>query len=448
MQEQDREESGVSFRDIFRIIAKKIWFILGAAALATIVVVLLVRFVIDPHLVTYMMTFEVDYPNRDSLQYPDGTAFNYLDIVSRDMLEGAKASNPAFANIDIDYLLQSDALKITAEKEQIRDTGGVINEVYTGKYTIEANGNGIGDSYFVAAYLRAIGNLIVERINESVVKFDYSSNLDSYQNAFTYRERIDYLSTQKSYLLNQYDKLISEHGENYEVTLESGQGRTLRSYRAEVALLMDNMTTEALNSDLKNNGYLTEAQRADQSLIEVTIQGLREEREENRRKIITLKKRLEELYDIYSGSITGEIVPQFESFHSQISALTTRNVEINVNLVVLYASIGLSYDPDSYNEETGQDAPTEPLEAPRGNQIAFQNRLQAQFESLTEQTEIYRKIAIQIYEEESYVRFLTMRAESSGGVGILQAAIGTFLVVFLIGCVVVYAIFSKKNKNE
>ncbi len=443
MQEEEQEvkEGGVTFGEIVRVVLKKIWYVLGASALCTIIAVLLVHFVINPGAVTYATTFTVQYPNRETLQYPDGTEFNYQDFISEEFLLAAKQSDEKFADLDVEGMIAKDAFSVgIASLEKVQD-GEKLED--TGTYTISVKGGKFESKQLASQYLRAVGEQIILRVNESVAKFDNGVNLTAYENARTFSEKIDRLVAQKDYLLSRYDNFITAYGENYEVTLAQ-TGRTIRSYRSEVELAMDSLTEQVLRSDLANNGYRGPTEGED--LVRITIQELKEERSENRRIIAALQSRLDDLYTIYKAdsSSSSTLVPQFEAFHTQIATLTTRNEQINTELIIRYASIGQDYRYDAVTDTEELSELTEE----RGDQAAFEKRLKEQYDLLAELTETYHSVAVKLYATESQVRFTTMQAVTeSAGVSVALVAVATFVVVFLLGSVVVYAVdCSKRNK--
>lgn len=74
-------ENGLTLGEICRIVFKRIWYVLGASALVTIVAVLLIALVMNPRKVTYRRDFQVIYPLSEAQKYPNGAPFLYHDIL-------------------------------------------------------------------------------------------------------------------------------------------------------------------------------------------------------------------------------------------------------------------------------------------------------------------------------------------------------------------------------
>ena len=97
---EEERESGVTFRDICRMIGKRIWWVLGISVLIAVAAALIVAFVLNPGSDTYSVAFMIEYPNGNTT-YPDGTSLRYETIVYAENLQEVKESDEAFADIDI-----------------------------------------------------------------------------------------------------------------------------------------------------------------------------------------------------------------------------------------------------------------------------------------------------------------------------------------------------------
>ena len=105
--EENYVEDGLSLGELFRVIFRRGWLVLVITVAVTIVGALAVALIINPMQTQYSLTFSYNYPNSSSQRYPDGTSFVYRDIVSQSSLETAKASDEAFAGVDIEGTLSS-----------------------------------------------------------------------------------------------------------------------------------------------------------------------------------------------------------------------------------------------------------------------------------------------------------------------------------------------------
>lgn len=77
---EEEKESGVTFRDIVRMIGKRLWWVLGISIVIAAVAALLTAFVLNVGANTYSVAFMIEYPGGTST-YPDGTALRYESII-------------------------------------------------------------------------------------------------------------------------------------------------------------------------------------------------------------------------------------------------------------------------------------------------------------------------------------------------------------------------------
>ena len=202
---EEEREDGVSFGELIHAVVKKIWLILGISALVTIVAVLGTVFVVNPSKTVYEICFSIDYPEKDDLKYPDGSAFRYLDIIGLENLEKAKASDEKFKDIDVNAINTGNGLTIQEGKYGTnKETGayGIIEQ--PGSYILHIYGSYFADRNEANDFIRALVNVPVENIKDLIGKMDFYVNLNAYNSVSTYSEKIDSLNAQK---LRSFDRV-------------------------------------------------------------------------------------------------------------------------------------------------------------------------------------------------------------------------------------------------
>ncbi len=417
-----REESeGVSLGDVWRVVVGKIWWLILFSAIAAIIVPALLYFVVRRDTVEYALTFEVDYPDLGSKRYPDGTAFDYRDMISAETLRAAKATDEDYADLDVSRLLEADDISV----EPV--TGDEKNPVAEGTYRLGIKGKYFRSAETASKYLRAVANQVIERVNTAVKRFNNAFYLETYDSVLTYEEQIDMLSAEKDYLVSQYESLIGIYGENYEVAMQNEEaGKTLRSYFAEVNTTLANLTLRVLRTDLENGGYRL---REDDKLIQSIIDDLQKEKQENVALIEDLEQETKKLQTLYAGD--ASYIPQFDAFHSRIAELIARNAAI-----------------DTETEIRTRSLQTTPSAEYDSKKQAFVDRLDREYYLLIQYADIYHAVAEKLYQEESRVRFFSTKPEGVGGTSIALAAVASFAVVFLAGAVVVYVAHAFRKRPE
>ena len=117
--QNDVDEGGVSVREIFGIIGKKIWAVLLGTIVVTLAAVLIFMFALNPAKQSKNMSFKIKYPFSSDLKYPDGSMFDYRDIVSEEVIAAAKENadyKEEFASLDVKKIVKAEAVEIFARQ--------------------------------------------------------------------------------------------------------------------------------------------------------------------------------------------------------------------------------------------------------------------------------------------------------------------------------------------
>ena len=462
--EENYVEDGLSLGELFRVIFRRGWLVLVITVAVTIVGALAVALIINPMQTQYSMTFSYNYPNSSSQRYPDGTSFVYRDIVSQSSLETAKASDEAFAGVDIEGMYEDDGISITALTET--DADGVTVE--TGEYTMNVGGSYFDSSQQATQFLRTLANGPINYINSVVGNIDYAVNLTAYETSNDYETRIDYLSAQRNYLLGRYDDLIAIYGDDYVVTVnnDSGDPDSLSALRSQVNRCFRTEDETDLRNDLTINGYVMDKPEYI-ARARVQLYTLTREKRENAATIAALEQELQTLVGIYGDTA----MTQYETFNEQIVNLTVRNAQIdserqqyinNLNIIqnlintldnngALADDVNKNLTVTISDDGRGNETVNWPKDA-SGNDITdydylanaytdaeedFSNDLNDFFLALENITNTFKSVNISLYESESTVIFNTNNVVASGGINIIIAGVVSLIIGFVIACIVV-----------
>lgn len=404
----DYRDEGATLGELCRIVGKKIWMVLGVTALVTIIASLLLIFCLNPYLREYTLQFSISYPSSETMKYPDGTPFNYNNLVEGDALRAAKESDARFAKVDVDKMIEEDDILITAET---MEADGVL--VYTGRYTVTVRGIYFSSATVAADFIRTIANAPVLSVKSMATEVDYRLDKDVFDKA-TFQDRLLLLTEQKEALLTEYDRLIELYRDNYTVS-----GKTLKNYRAELTTIYSDNTKQILEEELLTCGYELPSAAA------AKIAELESERLLNEQKIAALKEAIASQENT-SGRAARSMEQETNVLDSAstITISTTEGLEeMLVQLIVRNANI-------DYQISILQD---------EANLSAFESKLDAEFEKLDYAAETLKTVTVEIYDLQSYVAFDTSKAAVSGSVNAALGIVAALILAFLLVCIVVCA---------
>lgn len=404
---RSEEVHGVTFGDIFRAVGKRKWLVLLVTLLFAAVAVLAAIFLYDPFFSTYSRTFTLSYPDSGAGKFPDGSPFNYRDIVSLDALTQTKNADGRFAAIDVEKLSERDAVTITQVQQQ---TAGELTQP-TDQYTITVKARYFSGKGAATEFLNALARQPILKAVQIARTMNYSLDESSFENA-DFESRLELLSAQKENLLAQYDAWIALYRGNY-----TAAGRTLVNHRAEIDVAFGDVLQRSLSSELETNGYvslqLLPAQRA----------ALEAEKAENEQKISALLGALgpsAAALTLSSAAETSAAPVQQAGLSETLAALLVRNVEIDSQLKAL-------------TEE---------------NVTAFETKLKNVYQALQEAAAKAQAVGYALYEQEARVYFETSQAVQEGDISPVLAAVGGLVVGLIVACIIACAVELPKRKSS
>ncbi len=421
---ENEETKEVTVGEVMRIIGHRIWYILGAAVLFTILAVLLLEFVIDPLLATYSMEFRLVFPVEGDAAYPDGSPFFYQDMVSSSFLSDAKSSEGKFSGIDTEKMIKNG--DITIEAETITE-----NEVieYTGRYTVTVQGSYFRNSEEAEEFIEAIANVPVNRMRTEAKQVNYASDKDVFETA-PFEERIALLKQEKENLLAVYDGWIDVYSETYSVRFNGENGvvvRRLKDFRDSVAALFGESVREDLENELAFGGYYA-------GDLDAYIAQLKLEYSQNAAEIGEIKS-------VLSVGNASPFALASSASSSSSSQGAVSGIDLSQRLAEL---INRNNRIDHWVNASGKvDNPTLVEE----NVTKFAARLDGEFDKLNEAAVSLTDVIGAIYERGMSARFDAQKVTSSGDIGTLVGAVGCFIGGLVIASIVVYVIDSNRKKK-
>ncbi len=438
----EKEEGGVTLGGIFRTIGKKIWIVVAATVVVTLIAVLMFALVINPARTTSSMSFRIEYPTSDSAKYPDGSPFSYRDLISYEVLEEAKASSEAFSSLDVKDLLKEDDISVSVNAAP--DGSDAV-------YTLSIKTSHFKKQETVERYLRAVADTLVARIKTNASELEFGIDAETFHSA-SFSEQLAFLKSQKQTITDQYNQWISLYTASYRVN-----GKTLANYLADVTVVYGDSTRTSFEKELANKGFdeidLNSYETAKEA-IDVLIDQLLEEQAFNQKIIDELRKDL-----AGSGSGDQSTVRAAEGVRATVDSVVDSSTDKETNgssVIIMPGDLGLSEMLASYLKRNAEiefqleifqtkDSATGALVANDKPVRDFRAKVNKQFVSLSEAAKTLSAVSKSIYEKDTYASFESQSLNVNGGMSIVIVAVGVFVVVFLVACVIAYFVGSRKK---
>lgn len=437
--QEEENEGGFTFSEFFRIVLKKIWWVLGISVAVALIVGLVNMYALKPGKIEYELTFMIEYPNSADRLNPDGTPFRYESIIYSDRLNAVKEANDEFANIDVDKMTTSRSISIS---EATRTEAQTVSDL--GIYTIKAKGSYFSSEKQASEFLRAVCEKAVSEITAMVENSDYSASLVAYQSNTTFADRIASLEAQQTFLLAEYDKLMEQYGKDIV------NGKAINAYRSELAAALNgDIRISNLKTDLELNRYLLSESPSE---VELKIDKLDRQKRMNDSIISQQYEEMAKTAKILaSQGVSGDKYDAaYVPFTTVISSLQEENIRLSREITELKISIGYEYVDTGSVDENG-DSIFE-LQKPESltpvNSEKFSSDMETLYTIMQAQTDTCKTVIGTLYREKSKAVLQQNNVSVSGGQStILLAAVG-FVVALILSAIVVYCIERFKQNSK
>lgn len=420
------EEKGISIKEIFKIIFKRVWWVVGVTAAITIAFVCLIQFWYNPNNQTYSASFELRLPSGGS--YPDGTTLRLSDSVLLENLQDIKdekyesEKTGRFANIDIQKMVEEDDIEFLQTIEQRDD------ESYEYHNTIKVVKKYFKNKEQAADFVRAVVEFPVKKslyIVEHINYFERLNRIDLYE---SYSDIISALLSQKSYIMGIYESLSSSYSGEY-VPAGLGSTRTLDDYLREFVNFFNGADQAEINNKISANRYVFDTERYISKINdEITL--LEREIAKNELYIAAFREERDALINQLGADAAKEINDYTSRINSYISA-----------------NISLQYDIDEKIKTRDSI-----LNYTEGDGRAEKDELDAELAKiradLIELTNTAIEVRIATYKEQAKVVYINNKIEADGGLNIVLAALIGAVGGLIVVSAVIFIIDYPKYKRE
>lgn len=426
------EESGVSIREIFSIIGKKIWYVLGGALAVTLAAILVFMFAINPAKQRESMSFTIVYPMSDEGKYPDGSMFNYRDIVSRSVVQKTVERDEKFSGIDLNKLFKYEGIAIAAEKMSSDENAPYL-------YTVSLKRsyfNGVKAEEFIEALTEEFTAFVENKANSLNYEIDESTFVSA-----SYKDQLRILDEEKEALTTQYDIWIKEYSAGHVV-----QGKSLNDYRTEVMITLTNSVRTLIENDLSSKGYEYFNDGVTSEQVKTRVEQLKDELKRNKAILDNLKGK-EETPATYAATYastqktntessdgnTVVIMPSEQLNDSQMLAYySERNAVVEQQIAHLTEGV----TNDDYSDIVAKI------------KKFGEEKLKPQLGVLNARANTLKTVVASMYARDTVVTFNTQRVTTQGGTSLVIVGVGVFVVSLIVFAVIAFFAGKKGTKKK
>ncbi len=413
------EEYGITLGEICRIIFRRVWWVIGVTAAFLLITVLLVQFWYNPNNRQYTVSYNIRFPDSSSGLYPDGTPLRVTDSVLLGSLTEIKSGTysegeenaPDFSDIDIEDMVENDAISLTAVTTEASDSG----EAGWSGYRLTVSYKYFKDSAQAVAFIKKIAEYPIDKAQYIVENALYNYNLTQYDVGTTYEAKIAALINQKNYVMSIYDFIKNNYGETYRPL--GASDKTITDYINEASTIFDSRIQSAYYNTVTANYYVWDTETY-KLTANASIEATRIEIANNEAIVSALEDKIAEL------DKNDTAFDQIEAYHEKIASYVERNTQLETSIKTTEETLAkieiYESDPQAVEDKAEFDAQ---LDSTR-----------AQLATLTETA---KSLRIATYQNESMVLYVNNTIETEGGINILVAAVVGAVLGFIIVSVVI-----------
>lgn len=411
------DEAILTARDFFKIIRKRIWWVLGALVLGVLVAVLITQLWYNKSVQNYTLGFEIVYPDVASGKYPDGSDFLITDSITRNVLGDIKSGKYSqahaneFGGIDIDEMIGAGDITITENAPSQASARR--------SYTLTVKAKYFDSQAQATSFMKAVASYPVNRVGTVMLAKEYDIYLSVYESADTYDAKMQVLQLQKEYLENSYNKI-----RNYDASTEK--------FAAALGTLFTVEQQQALKDKISANHYVYNVdaykvwavQR--KAIINNTIA-------ENNAVIASQTEKRNDAAKELNGN--GQALAGNNEYDTIIAKYVEKNEILNNEVKRIDSALTAI---QKYTvESTAEYEKKQEFDALLGKYL----------QDLTQATDRLKTVAVGVYNDNSRVIYAKAEADIEGGMNVAISVLLGLFIALIIASIVVFVIDAPKYKR-
>ena len=427
----EEEKEGISIGDIF----KRIWH--AKITLGVTFAAVLVLGVVGIHYLytkpNQVYSGSVTYQFRGASQglYPNGTTFDYRSLTEPSTLQTIKNSNSEYANIDIQTMIDKNAIKVEqAVRNVYNDAGEEVPTVLPNYITLTCSASYFDSEAQAKSFLQDVlqaPNNLANSLYDAIV---YNQNLELASTALTYEDQYSYLINQRDLIYSNYSELISTFGESAFISADST--KTVSQELTIIRQFFTQYNLTNLQSEARLNGYVKSNQPTEIDKLKNELDRLVHQYNLNQTKIDNLQTQWKEML-ANAGSV---IISSPNDFITSIHNLTATNTDLYDSIETIANKLGaqLSGGNGVTLKVTYSDEPSSTYSEAPQTYVETLATITNQLTSYTDQLKTTTTYLYTTYAEPIYT--LPSVFELSGGLNIILNGAISFVAAVILACLV------------
>ncbi len=205
------EDQGISLADIWDKLWANKYLILIITSIITLVFGISSYYLLKGSQVTET-GFEYNFMGVTQNQYPDGSLFEFRNLLSYDKLLSVQSSSDLFADIDVEAMYLDNNTRIVRQKN-VNSTASDV-EYSNNRYTLYIPNQYFNYDFNVAeSFIMTLIESIIEEAREKNQDLEIFNYIDLINDSVEYFDMVDYFSSQYHLVIDSISNFISIYGD-------------------------------------------------------------------------------------------------------------------------------------------------------------------------------------------------------------------------------------------
>ena len=426
----EEEKEGISIGDIF----KRIWhakITLGVTFAAVLVLgVVGIHYLYTKPNQVYSGSVTYQFRGASEGLYPNGTTFDYRSLIESSTLQTVKNSNSEYANIDIQSMIDKNAIKVEQAISNVyNDAGEEVPTVLPNYITLTCSASYFDSEAQAKSFLQDVleaPNTLANSLYDAIV---YNQNLELASTALTYEDQYSYLISQRDLIYSNYSELISTFGESAFISADSTT--TVSQELTIIRQFFTQYNLENLQSVARLNGYVKSNQPTEIDKLKNELDRLVHEYNLNQTKIDNLQTQWKEMLP----NTSSVIISSPNDFITSIHNLTVTNTDLYDSIETIANKLGAQLSGgNGVKLEVKYSKPSSAYSEAPQTYVETLATITNQLTSYTNQLKTTTTYLYTTYAEPIYT--LPSVFELSGGLNIILNGAISFVAAVILACLV------------
>ena len=385
---------------------------------------------------SYNVSFYVSYPDTENLQLPDGTYFNYTDIISEEALNDVQNSSSEFSGVNIKKL--TNGISISYEIEQVTKAKTQTT------YTINVPTVAFPSKEVAKNFMKKLVNYPFVAILTSIEDLDYTNLFVDYEDEnVSFDKKVAFLDSQKQFLLDVYDK-TSQQFSKAVVDVQ-----TISYHKQQINNYYNINSLDALEYEIATNGYAPKSDTLAQQ-YQSEIDKSCKQYETNLEEIAKIKDLISEIHSVNNN------IQIHDTLQLEIVKLERANATLKEDIIMATKKVLYATDNETEITQIKQGVVDIQLEKPfkidKQARTEFGTKMQEEFNQLKSFTQTCEDCVYNLYDKMLKTSFVSPSIVSLvGGTNKVLFALLSVLIGFVVASttnIVVDAVQIRKKEMK